>query len=99
MSDCHTSSGEWQRFEDRMRRRRADRCLLRACAALDADVPEAAEAVLVEAAALCPKHPDLPEVTLRLRSSNDSLKRATLDDWFPVLLALTLLSLFLASGW
>ena len=99
MPDCHTSTGEWQRFEDRMRRRRADRCLLRASAAIDADVPEAAEAVLAEAEALCPEHPDLPEVTSRLQSSNRPLDRATADHWFRVLLALTLLSLLVASSW
>jgi hypothetical protein len=99
MPDCHTTTGEWQRFEDRMRRRRADRCVLRASAALDADVPEAAEAVLAEARALCPEHPELPEVISRLHSPNDPLDAATPYGWFRVLLALTLLLLFVASSW
>ncbi len=98
MPDCHTSTGEWQQFEHRMRRRRADRCLLRASAALDAEVPEAAQAVFAEAVALCPEHPDIQEVKWRLQSSNDPVDCATWDDWFPVLLALTILSLFVACG-
>ena len=50
-----------------MRRRRAGRCLLRASAALDADVPDVAQQVLQEARALDPGHPELEEVTGRLR--------------------------------
>ncbi|MEO5896042.1 MAG: hypothetical protein ABIS06_10100 [Vicinamibacterales bacterium] len=49
-----------------MRRRRVDRCLLRASAALDADVPDIARQVLQEARALDPNHPELEEVTGRL---------------------------------
>ena len=49
-----------------MRQRRAERCLLRASAALDAEVPEVARDILDEARALCPDHPDLPVVTSRL---------------------------------
>jgi hypothetical protein len=52
-----------------MRRRRADRCLLRALAALDAGVPGHAAAVVEEARALCPEHPELADVVARLQSS------------------------------
>jgi hypothetical protein len=99
MSHCHTSTGEWQRFEARMRRRRAERCLLRAAAALDADVPDCARAVLAEARALAPDHPDLQEVTGRLQSSLEPPRalKGTIS-WVPVLLTLTLLSLFAAAG-
>lgn len=50
----------------RMRRRRADRCLVRASAALDADVPEIAQQLLEEARMLHPTHPELQEVEERL---------------------------------
>ena len=99
MPDCHTSTGEWQRFEERMRRRRADNCLRRASAALDADVPEVAEALLAEAEALCRKHPDAAKASGPLPSSNDPLGRATPNHWLSVVLALTLLSLLVASCW
>ncbi len=69
MSDSHTSTDQWQTFEERMRRRRADRCLLRASAALDADLPGHAAAVIEEARALCPEHPELADVVDRLESS------------------------------
>lgn len=52
-----------------MRRRRADHCLLRASAALDAEFPEAAQKVLNEARELCPAHPELEEVSARLLAS------------------------------
>ena len=54
-----------------MRRRRADRCLLRACAALDADVPEIAEQLVEEARALDPHHPELHDITERLLAAFD----------------------------
>ena len=69
MSESHTSTQEWQQFEARMRRRRADQCLLRASAALDAEFPEAAEDVLNEARELCGSHPDLEAVAARLRAT------------------------------
>ena len=71
MSESHTSTCEWQQFELRMRRRRADHCLLQASAALDAEFPEAAEGALNEARQLCPGHPQLNEVAARLRSALD----------------------------
>ena len=49
-----------------MRRRRADRCLVRASAALDADVPEIAQQLFEEARTLDPNHPELQEVEGRL---------------------------------
>jgi hypothetical protein len=64
--ESHTSTNEWQSFEARMRRRRGDRCLLRASAALDADVPDIAQQLFAEARALDPNHPDLQEVAERL---------------------------------
>jgi hypothetical protein len=50
----HTSSGEWQSFEGRMRRRRAERCILRAEVAAEAGCLEEARAALDEARKLAP---------------------------------------------
>lgn len=72
MSESHTSTQEWQVFEGRMRRRRADQCLLRASAALDAEFPEIAEQVLDEARALCPSHPEVEEIAARIQSVSSS---------------------------
>lgn len=62
-----------------MRRRRADRCLLRASAALDADVPEIAQQLVEEARALDPQHPELEEVTERLLAASELPAAATTD--------------------
>lgn len=50
----HTATGEWQSFELRMRRRRAERLVLRAEAAADAGLMEEARACLDEAGRLAP---------------------------------------------
>lgn len=60
----------------RMRRRRANRCLLRASAALDADVPEIAQQLLEEARSLDPNHPELQEVVGRLLAASGPLASA-----------------------
>ena len=70
MPESHTSTVQWQGFEVRMRHRRAGRCLVRASAALDADVPEIAQQLLEEARALDPRHPELQEVEGRLLAAS-----------------------------
>ncbi len=55
----HTSTGEWQSFETRMRRRRAERLALRAEVAVEAGYPDDARTLIEEARAL---EPDLPAV-------------------------------------
>jgi hypothetical protein len=50
----HTTTGEWQSFETRMRRRRAERLALRAQAAADAGCWDDARTCLAEARALSP---------------------------------------------
>ena len=91
VSESHTSTCEWQDFEARMRWRRADHCLLRASAALDAASPEVAERALHEARDLCPAHPLLPEVAGRLRATRDSSSPALAPPhprlWAAILLA------------
>jgi len=66
-----------------MRQRRAERCLLRASAALDAHVPEAASEVLAEARALCPEHPEIEAVSARLSESSEgpAEKRRRVPRW------------------
>ena len=54
----HTSTDQWQSFEMRMRRRRAERCVLRAQVALEAGFPEDARAALDEARRLDSSTPD-----------------------------------------
>ena len=54
----HTSTDQWQSFEMRMRRRRAERCVLRAQVALEAGFPEDARVALDEARRLDSSTPD-----------------------------------------
>ena len=55
----HTSTEQWQSFEIRMRYRRAERCVVRAEAALEAGMEEEARAALAEARTLNSVAPDL----------------------------------------
>jgi hypothetical protein len=57
----HTGTQQWQSFEIRMRRRRAERCRLRAEVAIDAGFLDDAEAALEEARQL---QPDLLELLI-----------------------------------
>jgi hypothetical protein len=72
----HTASGEWQSFEIRMRRRRAERLALRAEVAAMAGFPEEAQGHLAEARTLAP---DLPEL-LRVERSIASAPQAPADN-------------------
>ena len=65
----HTSMPQWQAFETRMRRRRVERCLRGASAALDANAPHAATAFLEEARAICPGLPEIDALDEQLVSS------------------------------
>jgi hypothetical protein len=58
----HTATGEWQSFEQRMRRRRAERLLERAQAAANAGLGVEARAYLDEARRLAPALPDVAAV-------------------------------------
>lgn len=64
----HTSTTEWQSFEIRMRKRRAQRCVLRAEVALEAGFEDDARAALEEARRLDSFAPDF-----------DTLRKATQD--------------------
>ena len=67
MSQSHTATEQWQSFELRMRRRRFDRCVLRAAAALDAEFLEAAKEAIEEAERLSFEDPDVAELKARLQ--------------------------------
>ena len=58
----HTSSSEWQSFEGRMRRRRAERCILRAEVAAEAGCMDEAREALQEARKLAPGLPEIAAV-------------------------------------
>ena len=62
----HTTTGEWQSFEVRMRRRRAERLLLRAEAAIEAGCLDDARVCLSEAKALDPTLPAIDALEQRL---------------------------------
>jgi hypothetical protein len=62
----HTSTGEWQSFEGRMRRRRAERLALRADVAADAGCEVEAREALEEARRLVPSLPDLDRIEWKL---------------------------------
>jgi hypothetical protein len=64
----HTSTQEWQSFEIRMRRRRAERCLVRAEVALDAGFEDDARAALDEARRLDWQSPDFDTLKARIES-------------------------------
>ena len=65
----HTGTGEWQSFELRMRRRRAERLVLRGQAATDAGCLDDARTCLAEAQALDPAYPGIAELEKRLAPS------------------------------
>lgn len=62
----HTTGADWQSFESRMRRRRAERLALRADVAADAGCPDAARACLEEARTLAPGLPELSLIEAKL---------------------------------
>ena len=62
----HIATEEWQSFELRMRRRRAERMFVRAEAALDSQCFEEAREALDEARRLCPSLPSLHDLEARM---------------------------------
>src|SRR4029078_10780277 len=65
----HTATGEWQSFEGRMRRRRAERLALRADVGADAGCIDEAREALAEARRLAPTLPDLDRIEHKLDRS------------------------------
>jgi hypothetical protein len=69
----HTSSGEWQSFEGRMRRRRAERCILRAEVAAEAGCLDEAREALEEARKLAPGLPEIAAVEANIFRSHATI--------------------------
>jgi hypothetical protein len=65
----HTATEQWQSFEIRMRRRRVERCVLRASVAIEAGVLEDARAALEEVQRLDPYEPALDTLRTQLTSA------------------------------
>ena len=66
MLPSHTATQQWQSFEIRMRRRRVDRCVLRAAVAIDAGQLDDARAALEEVERLDPHEPAIQPLRTRL---------------------------------
>ena len=65
----HTASQQWQSFEIRMRRKRVDRCVLRAAVAIDAGILEDAREALEEVERLDPHEPSLEPLRTKLAAA------------------------------
>lgn len=72
----HTSTEQWQSFEVRMRRRRVERCLVRAQVALEAGFEDDAQAALAEARQLDSSAPDLPALQARMAAAAPAIPPA-----------------------
>ena len=100
MSESHTATQQWQSFEMRMRRRRAERCAVRAAVALEAGVLDDARAALDEALHLSPDDPELLELAARVdaaeRQASVPVRRPS-RRWMVPAAALILCSA--AGGW
>jgi hypothetical protein len=66
----HTATGEWQSFEVRMRRRRAERLLLRADVALESGFLDDARAAVAEARRLSSGLPEIAEMEARIERAS-----------------------------
>jgi hypothetical protein len=67
----HTATQQWQSFEMRMRRRRVERCLLRASVAIEAGVLDDAREAIEEVRRLDPDEPGLEPLTAQLASAEN----------------------------
>jgi hypothetical protein len=67
----HTATQQWQSFELRMRRRRVERCLLRASVAIEAGVLDDAREAIEEIRRLDPNEPGLEQLTAQLADAEN----------------------------
>jgi len=72
----HTASQQWQSFEIRMRRKRVDRCVLRAAVAIDAGILEDAREALEEVERLDPHEPAIEPLRAKLADAASRAARA-----------------------
>lgn len=75
MLQSHTATQQWQSFEFRMRRRRVERCLLRASVALEAGVLDDVRTALEEVQRLDPHEPELRALTAQLAVADATLEQ------------------------
>lgn len=71
MLQSHTATEQWQSFEMRMRRRRVERCLLRASVAIEAGVLDDAREAIEEIRVLDPTEPGLEQLTAQLADAEN----------------------------
>ena len=98
----HIATEEWQSFELRMRRRRAERMLLHAEAALDAGCPDEARAALDEARRLSPALPSLDDLEARITEAAAPVvvpPAATTRRSLGALAGVALIALAAIAGW
>ncbi|MGH9370099.1 MAG: hypothetical protein ACRD15_01055, partial [Vicinamibacterales bacterium] len=69
VSESHIATQQWQSFELRMRQRRAERCVLRATAALELGVLNGAREALEEAQSLTPDEPAIQALFADLKAA------------------------------
>ena len=67
--ESHTATQQWQSFEVRMRRKRVDRCVLRAAVAIDAGILEDAREALEEVERLDPCEPAIEPLRSKLAAA------------------------------
>jgi hypothetical protein len=67
----HTATEQWQSFEMRMRRRRVERCLIRASVAIEVGVLEDAREAIDEIRRLQPDEPGLEQLTADLAEAEN----------------------------
>src|SRR5688500_17587779 len=65
----HTATQQWQSFEVRMRRRRIERCVLRASVAIEAGVLDDAREALEEVQRLHPREPSIETLNAQLAAA------------------------------
>jgi hypothetical protein len=73
----HVTTGEWQSFELRMRRRRAERCLLRADIALEAGFVDDAREALEEARRLAPGVGGVSALEARIATASSAVTESS----------------------
>ena len=71
MLQSHTATQQWQSFEMRMRRRRVERCLLRASVAIEAGVLDDAREAIEEIRLLDPTEPGLEQLIAQLADAEN----------------------------
>jgi hypothetical protein len=99
LPESHTASQQWLSFELRMRRRRAERCLLRANEALEAGRVEDARRAVAEAREMAPSMPELAALEAGIAALVRRRARARYARLASVAAGLTMLALTTLVVW